>query len=284
MAGVISDLKSHARILHRQVVARELSALARLRRHLPEVSQDDIDALVRTIRRRHCLSVVAREFGFRNWPHAVTVLNCRPSDDRETIVKFVIGHGRVVSQKKVSTNAYDRDLMNVARGTLARLRSSAADVVVQLPDGSEAAIGLGLPQIRIPPEVLDRLPAAARQSWFEGHEAFRRKVRARQFYLKTSGFVEPYFTLSREWSDVSALAGMYGAIGGTFGRDERTKPESERELPPSPERLQQFKEIAAQIVASAPAFMCTGRLTGLSAAFADCFAIAMLSDSDKPLR
>ena len=49
---------------------------------------------------------------------------------------------------------------------------------------------------------------------------------------------------------------------------------------PSAERIQQFWEVATQIVAAAPAFMCNGRLNGAAAAFADCLAVAMLSDPD----
>lgn len=48
---------------------------------------------------------------------------------------------------------------------------------------------------------------------------------------------------------------------------------------PSPERIRQFWSIATQIIAGAPAFMCAHRLNGAAAAFADCFAIAMLTDS-----
>jgi hypothetical protein len=72
---------------------------------------------------------------------------------------------------------------------------------------------------------------------------------------------------------------MYGAMGGSFGRDEKRKPEGERDLRISAKRMRQFKEVAARIVAAAPAFMCGGRLTGVAAAFADCLAVTMLSET-----
>jgi hypothetical protein len=76
------------------------------------------------------------------------------------------------------------------------------------------------------------------------------------------------------------MAGLYGAVGETFGRVEMGNPATEHDLRPSPERVQQFREVATQIAAAAPAFMCNGRLSGAAAAFADCFAIAMLSAPD----
>ena|ERR1700730_6090594 len=87
-------------------------------------------------------------------------------------------------------------------------------------------------------------------------------------------------TPSKSQVDITNLAGLYGAVAGTFGRAEMQKPAAERDLRPSAERIQQFWGVATQIVAAAPAFMCNGRLNGPAAAFADCFAMAMLSDPD----
>jgi hypothetical protein len=38
------------------------------------------------IRRRHCLAVVARELGFRGWPHAVQVLSGTGTTDAGTLL------------------------------------------------------------------------------------------------------------------------------------------------------------------------------------------------------
>ena len=68
MAGVISDLKAQARVLHRQVIRGEEVAVARVR-HLPELSGCDAGSLGGRMKRRHCLAVLARELGFAGWPH-----------------------------------------------------------------------------------------------------------------------------------------------------------------------------------------------------------------------
>jgi hypothetical protein len=85
MAGVISDLKARARILHRQIVNREPAAVARMRQ-LAELRDVDADALTTQTRRRHCLAVIARELGFQGWPHAVAVLRGADSRDFGTLL------------------------------------------------------------------------------------------------------------------------------------------------------------------------------------------------------
>jgi hypothetical protein len=86
MAGVIADLKARARILHRQVGQRESHAVARMRQ-LPEFRDHDPSSLpASSIKRRHCLAVVARELGFQGWPHAVRVLRGTDSSDFGTLL------------------------------------------------------------------------------------------------------------------------------------------------------------------------------------------------------
>ena len=85
MAGVIADLKAHARILHRQIGQREPHAVARSRQ-LPEFKDQDVSSLSASIKRRHCLAVVARELGFQGWPHAVGVLGGTDSTDFGTLL------------------------------------------------------------------------------------------------------------------------------------------------------------------------------------------------------
>ena len=85
MAGVISDLKAHARILHRQVRQQEPLAMARTR-HLAELHDHDPATLAALVRRRHCLAIIARELGFEGWPHAVAVLRGTESTDFGTLL------------------------------------------------------------------------------------------------------------------------------------------------------------------------------------------------------
>ncbi len=85
MAGVISDLKARARILHRQIVEDDPLATARARR-LPELRDADAPSLAKRILRRHCLAVIARELGFQGWPHAVAVLSGADSSDFGTLL------------------------------------------------------------------------------------------------------------------------------------------------------------------------------------------------------
>lgn len=84
MAGVISDLKAQARILHRQIVEHEPVALARAQQ-LVELRDDPASLPVR-IKRRHCLAVIARELGFQGWPHIVAVLRGTDSSDFGTLL------------------------------------------------------------------------------------------------------------------------------------------------------------------------------------------------------
>ena len=59
MAGIVDDLKTWARILHGQVKGRDRAALARLRA-LPELAALEDEALAASVKRKHCLAVIAR--------------------------------------------------------------------------------------------------------------------------------------------------------------------------------------------------------------------------------
>ena len=91
MAGVISDLKAQARILHHQVIEREPIALARAQQ-VAEWRDSDTAALPRRIKRRHCLAVIARELGFQGWSHAAAVLRGTDSSDFGTLLYPKWGH------------------------------------------------------------------------------------------------------------------------------------------------------------------------------------------------
>jgi hypothetical protein len=85
MAGVISDLKAQARILHRQVLAHEAPAVARVQR-LDELRGHDTASLAAQVRRRHCLAVIALELGFQGWSNLVAVLRGADSTDYGTLL------------------------------------------------------------------------------------------------------------------------------------------------------------------------------------------------------
>jgi hypothetical protein len=85
MDSVIDQIKAEARRLQRAVQRREPSALARTRK-LPELRVLPIEDLVSTLRRRHCLTIVARELGFVGWPHVLGVLKRADADDFGTLL------------------------------------------------------------------------------------------------------------------------------------------------------------------------------------------------------
>ena len=76
MVDPIEELKTRAEILHKRIAAGDAGARARLRA-LAELRRADDTAIVAaasTVQRKHCLAVVAREAGFTNWEHALSVL------------------------------------------------------------------------------------------------------------------------------------------------------------------------------------------------------------------
>ena len=76
MVDAIDELKARARVLQRRVQAGDAALLAQLR------ELDEYEATGSTgVRRRHCLTLVARAFGFANWPHARAVLAGERRDD-----------------------------------------------------------------------------------------------------------------------------------------------------------------------------------------------------------
>jgi len=82
---IVSDLKAHARVLHKLARAANPSALQKLRL-LPEWSRAADEALLAGLQRRHCLTAVARQLGFRDWPHARAVLLGAETEDFGTLL------------------------------------------------------------------------------------------------------------------------------------------------------------------------------------------------------
>lgn len=71
---VISEIKTHARVLHRRAQSGDASALELLR-VLPEFAHRSHGEIAADLQRRHCLAAVARRLGFRSWTHAKDVLS-----------------------------------------------------------------------------------------------------------------------------------------------------------------------------------------------------------------
>ena len=76
MTDAIDELKIRAEILQKRIKARDAVQLRRLR-VLPgcrRSSDEQLSAMAAAIRRRHCLTVIAAECGFPNWPQARAAL------------------------------------------------------------------------------------------------------------------------------------------------------------------------------------------------------------------
>jgi hypothetical protein len=82
MVDPVQELKTRAEILQRQVLQGEPDACKRLRAlaELARAADDALAAAAGTIRRKHCLAVVAREHGFSSWEHAQRVLEGSPTE------------------------------------------------------------------------------------------------------------------------------------------------------------------------------------------------------------
>lgn len=94
--GPIRSLKARARLIHREVQVGDPAALMRAR-SLSEFRGTNDAAIATSIRRRHCLQLVAHEFGFRSWPHASAVLSGQVVDDYGALLypQGASAHGNV---------------------------------------------------------------------------------------------------------------------------------------------------------------------------------------------
>ena len=84
-SDVICDLKAHARVLHRLALSADPVALSRVRR-LPELERLGDAQLIEQLKRRQCLSAVAKQLGFMSWEHARDVLTSREQQDFGTLL------------------------------------------------------------------------------------------------------------------------------------------------------------------------------------------------------
>ncbi len=85
MVDIVDALKSSAQKLHRQAQSSDAAAMARLR-VLKNLRQLDDEAFPTAVKRRHCLTTLAREMGFSGWPQAVQVLSGKADGDFGTLL------------------------------------------------------------------------------------------------------------------------------------------------------------------------------------------------------
>jgi hypothetical protein len=76
MNDPIRELKIRAEFLHRQLNRSEPAAFVRLRTLPPfrACSDQELESVGPSVRRRDCLSVLARELGFLGWQHAKQII------------------------------------------------------------------------------------------------------------------------------------------------------------------------------------------------------------------
>lgn len=77
MTNAVKELRIRAEILHKRLQSDESRALRRLRALLPfrRMTEDQILASIKRIKRRDCLNVIANELGFDTWLQAKAILS-----------------------------------------------------------------------------------------------------------------------------------------------------------------------------------------------------------------
>ena len=73
MAEIVHALKIRARILHNQIASGRPDAVKKSHT-IKELAKLDEETIAATIKRRHCLAIVAKECGFNGWPHLTAVI------------------------------------------------------------------------------------------------------------------------------------------------------------------------------------------------------------------
>jgi hypothetical protein len=82
MVDPVEELKTRAELLQARLASGDAGARKRLRALAEFARADDetLAAAASTVRRKHCLAVVAREHGFTSWDHARRVLEGSPGE------------------------------------------------------------------------------------------------------------------------------------------------------------------------------------------------------------
>ena len=156
MVDLIHQLKSEARVLHRQARQGDPAALRRVRL-LKEFRDSSDAAIVENILRRHCLAAVAREIGFDGWPHALAVLTGERSDDFGTILYPPRG----AAYWNIWSASYEE--AKSLREQTATGSPSRPDLGI--PDGTP---GIANVNTYIDEEKLDSIELGWKQQWLDG--------------------------------------------------------------------------------------------------------------------
>jgi hypothetical protein len=90
--NLVSDLKAHARVLHRSALRADPKAVQRMR-VLPELAKLSDAAIAEQLKRRQCLAAVAKQLGFLSWAHAKDVLTANEQHDFGTLLYPRTCHG-----------------------------------------------------------------------------------------------------------------------------------------------------------------------------------------------
>jgi hypothetical protein len=201
-----------------------------------------------------------------------------------SIARFVLGPGRFLSITRLSLSTLDETRLASAHQAFSHLLAPESTVSLPWPDGNAGRLGLGLPPSRLAPEAISEriktLTDEMRKAW-EDLEPTKRRLRRWTFYVTTSTTTELCWVVPESLGDDIARAGLYGAlVSSTFTPAALQQArESEPRLGAIPRRFDPLvQQMCDDVFAAAPAFVCSGRLDGAAAEFADYFAIAMLRD------
>ncbi|WP_052741845.1 hypothetical protein [Kiloniella litopenaei] len=73
MADIIHKLKHNARILHRNITTGKQASLAFIKKNPDFKNLSDLE-IIETVKRKHCLSQIAKALGFKGWSHLSQII------------------------------------------------------------------------------------------------------------------------------------------------------------------------------------------------------------------
>ncbi|WP_085900410.1 hypothetical protein [Kiloniella majae] len=73
MADSIHELKHNARILHRNITTGKQTSLDFIKKNPDLKNLSDLD-IIETVKRKHCLSQIAKALGFKGWSHLSQII------------------------------------------------------------------------------------------------------------------------------------------------------------------------------------------------------------------
>ncbi|WP_299374695.1 hypothetical protein [uncultured Kiloniella sp.] len=76
MADIIHELKHNARILHRNITTGKQASLAFIKKNPDLKKLSDLE-IIETVKRKHCLSQIAKALGFKGWSHLSQIIQMK---------------------------------------------------------------------------------------------------------------------------------------------------------------------------------------------------------------